>query len=396
MEVRDKDNIIVDRQLARSCRHAVVPVDELIALARLCGDDSGGAFLVTACAEECTAVRRVGNQRHCIVRLLLHRRCAHSAEDSHEDGVLRHDKRARVIGVAVVPLYELIALVRHSRYLDSSAFLIGTSSNDRSHCVVVSNERDGVGGLGRRCHLCLFEGRSERRIRAENDRARVLGIAVVPLYELITGLRYRNYLHSCAFVVRAASCDGAFALIGRNYSQSILRRRRRCHGRFLEISVESDALGCRESTYRLRVVYLAVAVVIPADELVALIRGSGDLHRLAGLVETHSGYNAHRSVIDEYQYAVLHLILESSREGGVRSHDEGARSGRHAVRPADELIAGIGNSVEVQLLAIVKIARFGTLYLAAEGRIQRHPVLVRHRAFLVIHYEMEWEERHLA
>ena len=101
-----------------------------------------------------------------------------SLEGSGVGGVSGYYKGARVIGVSVLPLHEVVAAVGGGGEGGSSVVVIAAAAADATH--------GGIGAVGSNGVTLGREGGGVSGIAGNSNGARVVGVAVLPLHEVVT------------------------------------------------------------------------------------------------------------------------------------------------------------------------------------------------------------------
>ena len=123
-----------------------------------------------------------------------------------EGRVACHGDGARVVGVLVVPLHESGSRRRVWRSCSSHAGRCTAATAHAAHGGAVARRHDAVGVQG--------EVGGEGRVLTDDDGARVLCVAVVPLHEVVAVVGGGGEAHQVLVVIDAAAAHVAHVGVG--------------------------------------------------------------------------------------------------------------------------------------------------------------------------------------
>ena len=277
---------------------AVGPLREVVAVVGQ-GDDDLRATVVEVAGAESGAV---GGGRDGEGELARH-------ELSHVGGVAAHRDVARVVGVAIGPAVEKIAVVWRSRDCDDGVEGVGTRACSGAHGVVGAGDRDGE---ELRC-----EESGEECVAQDRDGARVGGDAVGPAAEVIAVCGHCSDDGGSAVGEAAAAVGRAPGGVGREDG---------------DVEVAWHECGCERCVAQDRDGASCGGVaVLPHHEAVAVGRcgchcGSGEVGVVAQA--------AHRALRGVVACGDMECVgVEEGCEEAVAEHCDVARVGGDAVGP---------------------------------------------------------------
>ena len=321
-EVGRVGGILRDAHLARVDGAVVVPAHEVVA--RIGGGRDGdvGQVVLGGCAADATHHFVVALHGDCVLVDGVGGRHGAVAEGGHGD-----DELVAVERVGLIPSSEGVAVVGGGGEGDGGQVVHRLRARGAAH--------GGVGRLGGDGVLVVVEAGGVGGIGCNHNGARVIGVAVVPLGEVVAVVRRGGNLHLGQVVLRRGAADAAHGGVGRGHGDGVLVVVKVGGDDAVAQGLHGDALrGAKDIAVGGSPVHEVVAVVGTGVEgHVAEV-----VHRLRACGGAHDGVG--RDSGDG-----IGVIVEVGVKGGV-GHRREARKGRLAakhvgcaVSPVDEVVA---------------------------------------------------------
>ena len=327
---------------------------------------------------EVVAIVGCGGQRD-VLQVVHGLRAAHAAHHfvTHTaDGVLvvveaggiggigRNHNGARVVGVAVVPLGEVVAIVGRGGNLHLGQVVLRRGAADAAHGSVGRGHGDGVlvvvkvGGDD-----AVAQGLHGDALRGAEDIA-VGGSPVHEVVAVVGGGGQRNVLQ---VVHRGGATDRTHNGVGRGSGYGI--------GVIAKVGVEGGVGHRREARKGRLAAEHVVLAVSPVDEVVAVVR-RGHIVGAEEVLEGGGAFGGTHLAAHSVDGNLVHVGVEVGGEGAVAVgvDGEGLLSAGHgvgAVRPVDEVVAHGGRGGEGH--GLVEVHRGGAAHSApALALLLRH------------------------
>ena len=304
----------------RVLRVAVLPLHEVVAGGSRGGQGGGGAVVIAAAAADAAhgGIGAAGSDGVAVGR-----------EGGRVGGVARYGDSARIIGVAVLPLHEMVPSVGCGGQGGGGIVVVASAAAHCTHAVVVGVGSDGVAVGG--------EGGRVGGVADYGNRARVVGVAVVPLHKVVTrGGRGGQRGGGIVVVASSAAHRTHTAVVGVGGNVVAVDG---------EVGGEADVTGNVESV-GVEGGDLGIAF-LPRGEVVARGGRGGNgnrgvfLHAAAAGTADRALRGIGRGDRDVVVGDNWRVDFEGGRIGGVVGYGNGARVVGVAVLPLEEVVATV-------------------------------------------------------